>query len=164
MSRLKARGHTVYHQDLDNEASSQCRIHSGHHAEDWKATYQLLPLDIHRHNLAEHAIQTFKAHFLSILAGISKSFPNYLWDKSSPSTFSVKRILMPLLCLPGSTTTMHHSTLTQHQYSLAVALSSFTTSRTNVHPGPSVDATASTLVPSYLTTVASKSWTPTPKL
>ncbi|KAL7478323.1 hypothetical protein ACHAW6_004092 [Cyclotella cf. meneghiniana] len=46
--------------------------------QDWKATYQLVPPDIHRRNLADRAIQTFKAHFLSILAGVSKSFPNYL--------------------------------------------------------------------------------------
>eukprot|EP00804_Cyclotella_cryptica_P030727 CCRYP_009139-RA/>CCRYP_009139-RA protein AED:0.22 eAED:0.22 QI:0/0/0/1/0/0/4/0/733 len=34
----------------------------------------------------ERAIQTFKAHFLSILAGVDVSFPNYLWDKLLPQT------------------------------------------------------------------------------
>ena len=29
---------------------------------------------------------TFKAHFLSILAGIDPAFPNYLWDKLLPQT------------------------------------------------------------------------------
>jgi hypothetical protein len=61
MSRLKARGHIVDHQHqvLDNEASAEyIRVIT----EDWKATYQLVPPDIHRCNLAERAIQTFKAH------------------------------------------------------------------------------------------------------
>ena len=35
---------------------------------------------MHRQNSAEHAIRTFKAHFLSILAGVDPSFPPYLWD------------------------------------------------------------------------------------
>ena len=37
--------------------------------------------DVHRRNIAKRAIRTFKAHFLSILAGIPSSLPNYLWDK-----------------------------------------------------------------------------------
>eukprot|EP00804_Cyclotella_cryptica_P024745 CCRYP_001719-RA/>CCRYP_001719-RA protein AED:0.55 eAED:0.27 QI:0/-1/0/1/-1/0/1/0/424 len=83
VSHLQARGHTVNHQVLDNKASAEF-IHTI--TQDWKATYQLVPPDIHRRNLAKRAIQTFKAHFLSILAGISKSFPNYLWDKLLPQT------------------------------------------------------------------------------
>jgi hypothetical protein len=35
---------------------------------------------MHCHYRAEHAIRTFKAHFLSILAGVDPSFPPYLWD------------------------------------------------------------------------------------
>eukprot|EP00956_Cyclotella_meneghiniana_P023402 scaffold45578_cov41-Cyclotella_meneghiniana.AAC.1 len=83
MERLKARGHTVDHQVLDNEASADYRRAI---TEDWKCTYQLVPPDVHRRNIAERAIQTFKAHFLSILAGISSLFPNYLWDKLIPQT------------------------------------------------------------------------------
>jgi hypothetical protein len=83
MSRLQARGHTVDHQVLDNECSAE---YIRTITEDWKATYQLVPPDVHRRNLAERAIQTFKAHFLSILAGLSKAFPNYLWDKLLPQT------------------------------------------------------------------------------
>ena len=41
---------------------------------------------MHRRNVAECAIRTFKAHYLSILAGISDSFPNYLWDHLLPQT------------------------------------------------------------------------------
>ena len=42
--------------------------------------------NVHCCNIAERAIRTFKAHFLSILAGIPSSFPNYLWDKLLPQT------------------------------------------------------------------------------
>ena len=41
---------------------------------------QLVPPDTHRRNLAERAIQTFKSHFISILAGVDPTFPMYLWD------------------------------------------------------------------------------------
>jgi hypothetical protein len=83
MTRLQARGHTVDHQVLDNEISTE---YIRTITEDWKATYQLVPPDVHCRNLAERAIKTFKAHFLSILSGLSKAFPNYLWDKLLPQT------------------------------------------------------------------------------
>eukprot|EP00804_Cyclotella_cryptica_P026695 CCRYP_007932-RA/>CCRYP_007932-RA protein AED:0.24 eAED:0.21 QI:0/0/0/1/1/1/2/0/661 len=83
MTHLHDRGHLVEHQILDNEASKDYR-----HAitQDWMATYQLVPPNVHRANAAECAIRTFKAHFLSILAGIDPAFPNYLWDKLLPQT------------------------------------------------------------------------------
>ena len=31
-------------------------------------------------------IQTFESHFLSILTGVSSTFPNFLWDKLLPQT------------------------------------------------------------------------------
>jgi hypothetical protein len=39
----------------------------------------LVPPGNHRRNQAEHAIQTFKAHFISILAGVDDKFPLSLW-------------------------------------------------------------------------------------
>jgi hypothetical protein len=41
--------------------------------------YELVPPGQHRHNQAEQAIQTFKAHFISILAGVDNKFPLLLW-------------------------------------------------------------------------------------
>ena len=41
---------------------------------------------MHRRNAAELMIQTFKAHFLSILIGVSSTFPNLLWEKLLPQT------------------------------------------------------------------------------
>ncbi len=41
--------------------------------------YELVPPRQHRRNQAEQAIQTFKAHFISILAGVNNKFPLLLW-------------------------------------------------------------------------------------
>ena len=38
----------------------------------------------HRRNAAKVAIRNFKAHFLSILAGVANNFPMQLWDKLLP--------------------------------------------------------------------------------
>ena len=47
---------------------------------DWGASYQLVPPNVHRRNISERAIQTFKAHFLEILAGVDPDFPNVMWE------------------------------------------------------------------------------------
>ena len=36
---------------------------------------------MHRRNMAEHAIHTFKAHFLVTLAGTCAQLPKFLWDQ-----------------------------------------------------------------------------------
>jgi hypothetical protein len=48
--------------------------------------YELVPPGCHRRNAAEVAIRNFKAHFLSVLAGVSDDFPLSLWDKLLPQT------------------------------------------------------------------------------
>ena len=78
MTLLKTHGHVIDHQFLDNESRKEYRRHV---TNTWAATYQLVPPDVHSRNIDESAIHTFKAHFLSILAGILPSFPNYLWVK-----------------------------------------------------------------------------------
>ena len=45
-----------------------------------KATFKLMPPDVHRRNSAECAIQNFKACFLVILAGIDGALTSYLWE------------------------------------------------------------------------------------
>ncbi len=61
---------------LDNEASKAFKS-----AIKENCALQLLPPDTHRRNVAERAIQTFKSHFISILAGVDPSFPTKLWDR-----------------------------------------------------------------------------------
>ena len=66
---------------MDNEASAELK------AEIKKnCTIQLVPPDNHQRNLAERAIQMFKCHFKSVLAGVDDSFPMRLWDKFLPQT------------------------------------------------------------------------------
>ena len=62
---------------LDNKCSAKFkeRIKSNN------MQYQLVPPHDHRRNIAEKAIQVFKAHFISILCGADKSFPLHLWNR-----------------------------------------------------------------------------------
>ena len=68
MKRLKYRNHHVDLQILDNEARAEYKTLM---TAKWKVNYQMVPTHIHRRNAVERAIQTFKAHFLSVLAGVS---------------------------------------------------------------------------------------------
>ena len=72
MKKLADRGHHVDVQILDNEVSTAFKKTI---MKDWGATYQLVPPNVHRRNIAERAIITFKAHFLGILAGVDPDFP-----------------------------------------------------------------------------------------
>jgi hypothetical protein len=76
IDRLKSAGIIPKHHITDNEC-----------LEEFKATikkndttYQLVPPHDHQRNLAEKAISTFKAHFISILSGTNTNFPLHLWD------------------------------------------------------------------------------------
>ncbi len=52
----------------------------------YKMAMELVPPGCHRRNAAEVAIQNFKAHFLSVLAGAAEDFPPSLWDCLLPQT------------------------------------------------------------------------------
>ena len=77
MQRLTDNKLSVDIQILDNEASTEYKRSI---KTKWNAKYQLLPPHTHRSNAAERAIRTFKAHFLSILAGVAPDFPRNMWD------------------------------------------------------------------------------------
>jgi hypothetical protein len=73
---------------LDNEASEAFK------AEIRKnCNLQLVPPNMHRINQAERAIQTFKGHFISILAGVDASFPMSLWDRLVPQAVMTLNLL-----------------------------------------------------------------------
>ena len=80
INRLKSAGITPKRHILDNE----CSVNFKQTIQDNNMTYQLIPPHDHRHNMAEKAIQTFKAHFISILCGADKDFPLHLWDRLLP--------------------------------------------------------------------------------
>ena len=81
MTRLRRRGLSTDLQILDNEASEEYKRQI---VDDWGGAFQLVPPNMHRRNAAERAIRTFKAHFISILAGTDPNFPRYLWDLLIP--------------------------------------------------------------------------------
>ncbi len=60
---------------LDNEASNAFN----QYIHQQEIQFELVPLGNHRCNQAERTIQTFKAHFISILAGVDDKFPLSLW-------------------------------------------------------------------------------------
>ena len=77
MQQLKNKGMLVDLQLLDNEAS---KAYKQTITSDWNIKLQLVPPHIYRRNTAERAIQTFKAHFLFILAGVAHDFPKQLFE------------------------------------------------------------------------------------
>ena len=91
MANLDKRGHGVDLHILDNECSAAYKLQT---EEKWGAKFQLVPPDFHRRNIAKRAIRTFKSHFLSIMAGVSDAFPNFLWDCLLPQT----ELTLNLLC------------------------------------------------------------------
>ena len=77
MQKLADRGHHVDIQILYDQISAEFKKTINN---DWGATYQLVPPNVHRRNIAERAIRTFKAHFLAIMAGLDPDFPKYMQD------------------------------------------------------------------------------------
>ena len=78
-------------QILDNEASTEYKCIT---KSDWGVGYQLVTPHIHHRNAAERTIHTFKAHFISTLAGIAPTLPKNLWDLLLPQielTFNLLR-------------------------------------------------------------------------
>jgi hypothetical protein len=98
MSRLKASGHAVDHQVLDNEASAEyIRVIT----EDWNANYQLIPPDIHRRNLCRTCHSNLQSSLPLHSHRHHQSFPNYLWDKLMPQTELTINLLRQSLIAPA---------------------------------------------------------------
>ena len=72
---------------------------------------ELVPPRCHRRNAVEVAICNFKAHFLSVLAGVSDDFPPSLWDQLLPQTkshsISFNNLMPPLMCWHTPTSVNH---------------------------------------------------------
>jgi hypothetical protein len=60
---------------LDNKASDALK----QYIRKQEIQFELVPPGNHRRNQAERAIQTCKAHFIAILAGVNDKFPLSLW-------------------------------------------------------------------------------------
>jgi hypothetical protein len=81
--RLKRAGIVPKKHVLDNEVSENMKTHI---RDTCKLNMELVPPGCHRRNAAEVAIRNFKAHFLSVLAGVADDFPPSLWDRLLPQT------------------------------------------------------------------------------
>jgi hypothetical protein len=77
VDRLRSAGVTPKMHILDNKCSAEFK----EQIKSNNMQYQLVPPHDHRRNIAEKAIQVFKAHFISILCGADKSFSLHLWDR-----------------------------------------------------------------------------------
>jgi hypothetical protein len=77
---MKRCGIVPMHQILDNQASAAYKTA----IKTTKMTYQLVPPDDHRQNMAEKSIQTFKNHFVSILSRCAPTMPMHLWCQLLP--------------------------------------------------------------------------------
>jgi hypothetical protein len=83
LQQLKRAGIIPKKHVLDNKVSKNMKNHI---RDTHKFNMELVPPGCHQRNAAEVAIRNFKAHFLSILAGVSNNFPPSLWDWLLPQT------------------------------------------------------------------------------
>jgi hypothetical protein len=75
INRMRRAGLGIKKHTLDNEASNAFKQYICQQ----EIQFELMPPGNHRRNQAERAIQTFKSHFISILAGVNDKFPFSLW-------------------------------------------------------------------------------------
>jgi hypothetical protein len=75
VNRMRAAGLGLKKHILNNEASKAFK----EKIKENKMEYKLVPPGNHQQNQAERAIQTFKMHLISILAGVANQFPLSLW-------------------------------------------------------------------------------------
>ncbi len=97
VNRLRNAGVKPKMHILDNECSEEFK------AQIWKnnMTFQLVPPHDHRRNIAEKAIQTFKAHFISILCGTDKDIPLHLWCRLLPQAEHTLNMLQSARVAPN---------------------------------------------------------------
>ncbi len=89
---------------LDNEAPEELK----QAIRENKCKVELTPADQHRWNAAEWAIQTFKGHFISVLAGFADSFPINQWDELLPQTILTLNLLQQPNVAPNISAYAYH--------------------------------------------------------
>jgi len=75
INRMRMAGLGIKKHTLDNEASDALK----QYIRKQEIQFELVPPGNHRRNQAKRAIQTFKAYFIAILAGVDDKFPLSLW-------------------------------------------------------------------------------------
>lgn len=85
-----------------------------------KCRVEKTPADIHRRNLAERAIQTYKSHFISTMAGVSDDFPIHQWHELVPQTVLTLNLLRQSNVAPKiSAYAYHHGSFDYNRMPLA---------------------------------------------
>ena len=164
MTRLQERGHAVDLQVLEKEASAEYRRTI---TQPWKGKFQLVPPDVHCRNAAEHAIRTFKAHFLASIAGVDRAFPSSLWDTLLPQMELTLKLLRQATLAPEISAWEYYKeplTTTPHCSAQLDAKSPFTTNPDHARLGTSAHGTDSASAQPYTTTAATQLLIPPPRL
>ena len=110
INRLRDAGIQPKQHILDNECSAEFKEAIKNNG----MTHQLVPPNDHRRNHAERAIQTFKAHFISILCGVDDNFPISLWCRLLPQAEMTLNLLRPSRTTPNVSAYAH--LFHQHDY------------------------------------------------
>ena len=91
---------------LDNEVSENTKTMI---CDEYNMEMELVPPGCHCRNAAEVAIQNFKSHFLSVLAGVANNFPMQLWDRLLPQTEITLKLLRQSNAMPKVSAYAHRS-------------------------------------------------------
>ena len=86
---LCSRGRKPHLYLLDNECSTELK----HAMTKHNIAFQCVPPYVHRRNAAEHAIQTFKHHFLAGLATADPDYPSSEWGRLIPQAVLSQNLL-----------------------------------------------------------------------
>ena len=100
VTRMKICGIIPTKQALDNEASSAYKASIS----ESNMTYQLVPPNEHRRNIAEKDIKTYKDHFVAVLSVTANNFPLYLWCQIIPHMERQLNLLTKSHALPHIST------------------------------------------------------------
>ncbi len=85
-----------------------------------KCRVELTPADQHRRSAAERAIQMFKVHFISVLAGVADGFSINQWDELLPQTILTLNLLRQLNMAPNiSAYAYHHGSFDYNRMPIA---------------------------------------------
>jgi hypothetical protein len=104
--QLKQSGITPKKHVLDNKISDNMKNHIH---DTCKLDMEMVPPGCHRCNLAKVAIHNFKAHFLSVLAGVANNFPPNLWDWLLPQTEITINLIQQSNATPSTLAYVHLS-------------------------------------------------------
>eukprot|EP00804_Cyclotella_cryptica_P002446 CCRYP_019168-RA/>CCRYP_019168-RA protein AED:0.13 eAED:0.13 QI:0/0/0/1/0.5/0.4/5/0/1227 len=89
---------------LDNEAPAEFK----QAIRESNCRMELTPPDMHRQNIAEKGMQTFKGHFKAVLAGVSDDFPIREWDELIPQTVLTLNLLQQSNVAPNILAYAYH--------------------------------------------------------